>query len=163
MIRRPPRSTLFPYTTLFRSRTSAMKREVRAAAEASARLWGRPLCKRWRAHLSVSCDKKSGVPRDVPFLGLGPAIEISNLYSFISLQLGDESRPPPGHGDRVNSLCHGSAEGERESLHARIEKLDLELAISNGLRLSDQLIQPLFGNRAVALIVNVNSVSLARR
>src|SRR5437660_12383292 len=51
-----------------------MKREVRAAAEASARLWGRPLCKRWRAHLSVSCDKKSGVPRDVPFLGPGPAI-----------------------------------------------------------------------------------------
>src|SRR5947209_9322734 len=56
------------------ARTSVMKREVRAAAEASARLWGRPLCKRWRAHLSVSCDKKSGVPRDVPFLGPGPAI-----------------------------------------------------------------------------------------
>jgi hypothetical protein len=35
----------------------------------------------------------------------------------------------------------------------RIEKLDLELSISNGLRLSDQLIQPLFGNRAVALVV----------
>src|SRR5579864_687366 len=45
-----------------------MKWEVRAAGEASARLWDRPLCKRWRAHLSVSCDKKSGVPRDVPFL-----------------------------------------------------------------------------------------------
>src|SRR3984893_16153391 len=50
------------------ARTSAMKRGVRAAAEASARLWGRPLCKRWRAHLSVSCDKKSGVPWNVPFL-----------------------------------------------------------------------------------------------
>ena len=55
------------------------------------------------------------------------------------------------------------AEGERKSLHARIEKLDLELSISNGLRLSDQLIQPLFANRAVALVVNVNSVSSARR
>src|SRR3712207_8322940 len=27
MIRRPPRSTLFPYTTLFRSRTAAVTRE----------------------------------------------------------------------------------------------------------------------------------------
>src|SRR5258708_30747069 len=119
------------------ARTSAMKGEVRAAGQASARLWGRPLCKRWRAHLSVSYDKKSGVPRDVPFLGLGPA--------------------------RVKSLCRGSAECERKSPHARIEKLDLELAISNGLRLSDQLIEPLLGHRAVALVVNVDSVSSARR
>src|SRR2546430_12643357 len=29
MIRRPPRSTLFPYMTLFRSRTSAVMREER--------------------------------------------------------------------------------------------------------------------------------------
>ena len=69
----------------------------------------------------------------------------------------------PGRGDRVNSLCRGSAERERKSLHARIEKLDLELSISDGLRLSDQLIQPLFGHRTVALVVNVNSVSSARR
>jgi hypothetical protein len=34
------------------------------------------------------------------------------------------------------------AERERKSLHARIEKLDLELSIVDGLRLSDQLIQP---------------------
>src|SRR5437667_6780818 len=51
------------------ARTSAMKKEVRAAGEASARLSGRPLCKRWRAHLPVSCDKKLDVPWDVPFLG----------------------------------------------------------------------------------------------
>src|SRR5215213_11426610 len=65
-------------------------------------------------------------------------------------------------GRWVNSLCHGSAERERKSLHPRIEKRDLELSISDGLRLSDQLIQSLFGNRAVALVVNVNSVSSAR-
>src|SRR5215467_6317653 len=58
------------------ARTSGRKREPRAAGEASARPWGHLLCKRWRAHLSVSCDKKSGVPRDVPFLGLGPAVEM---------------------------------------------------------------------------------------
>src|SRR5437867_2112132 len=56
----------------------------------------------------------------------------------------------------------GSAEREHKCLHARIEKLDLELSIGDGLRLSDQLIQPLFGNRAVALVVNVNSVTSAR-
>src|SRR5215469_4934492 len=78
-------------------------------------------------------------------------------------QLGDESRPPPGRADRLKSLCRGSAERERESLHARIEKLDFEHAISNGPRLSDQLIQPLFGHRAVALLVNIAAGSLARR
>jgi hypothetical protein len=50
------------------------------------------------------------------------------------------SRPRPSRGDRVNSLRRGSTERERKSLHARIEKLDLELSISDGLRLSDQLI-----------------------
>src|SRR5438445_2646153 len=50
------------------ARTSAMAREARGAGEASARVSGRPLYKRWRAHLSVSCDKMSGVASDVPFL-----------------------------------------------------------------------------------------------
>src|SRR5215211_2822098 len=66
-------------------------------------------------------------------------------------------------GRWVNSLCRGSAERERISLHSRLEKLDLELLISDGLRLSNQLVQPLFANRAVALVVNVDSVSSARR
>src|SRR5918992_6087144 len=57
----------------------------------------------------------------------------------------------------------GSAERQRKHLHARTEKLDLELSISDRLRLSDQLIQPLFGNRAVTMPVNVDSVSGARR
>ena len=37
-------------------------------------------------------------------------------------------------------------------VHARIEKLDFELSIRDELRLSDQLRQPLFGHRAVALV-----------
>src|SRR5262249_60585788 len=61
------------------------------------------------------------------------------------------------------TLCRGSAERERKRLHARIEKLDLELPISNGLGLADQLIQPLLGRRAVALLINVTSVSSTRR
>src|SRR5438132_8745144 len=66
MIRRPPSSTLFPYTTLFRSR---------AAEEASARLSDRLLCKRWRVHLPVSCDKQSSVSGGVPFPAHGPGKE----------------------------------------------------------------------------------------
>ena len=56
-----------------------------------------------------------------------------------------------------------SAERERERLHARIEELDLEQPVSDGVRLPDQLIQPLPGNRAVALVVDVGSMSSARR
>ncbi len=74
---------------------------------------------------------------------------------------GGHGGPPFVWGN--DARRRGSAERERKSLHARIEKLDLELSISDGLRLSDQLIQPLFANRAVASLVNVDSVSSARR
>src|SRR3712207_7274136 len=40
MIRRPPRSTLFPYTTLFRSRSD--DRHARAAAKLRRKVQGRP-------------------------------------------------------------------------------------------------------------------------
>src|SRR5262249_8899278 len=79
------------------------------------------------------------------------------------IQPPPDSRSPPGHSEPVNSLRRKSAERECKSLHARIEKLDLKLSISDELQLSNQLIQPLVGNRSVALIVNVNSVSCARR
>src|SRR6266487_3610131 len=45
MIRRPPRSTLFPYTTLFRSRPRVGRRESR--------------CRRGRPHRSRGRDRKS--------------------------------------------------------------------------------------------------------
>src|SRR5450631_1101947 len=58
------------------ARTSGMRKEARATAKALARLSAQPLCKRWRVHLPVSCDKKLGVSRVVPFPGRGPAVEI---------------------------------------------------------------------------------------
>ena len=60
---------------------------------------------------------------------------------------------------RVPMAGLGSAEREGERLHASIEELDLELAIDDRLRLSDQLIQPLFDDRAVAALVHVDAVS----
>ena len=55
-----------------------------------------------------------------------------------------------------------SAEGEGESIHARTEKLDFELSIGNGFWLPYQLVQPLFGHYAVALLVDVESVRGSR-
>jgi hypothetical protein len=56
-----------------------------------------------------------------------------------------------------------SAEREAKSLHARIKKLDFKLTIGDWTGLPDQLVQTLFGHRADALFVNVNSVRRAWR
>jgi hypothetical protein len=40
-------------------------------------------------------------------------------------------------------LRGGSAERKRKDFHVQIKKLDLELAIGDGLRLPDKLVQPL--------------------
>src|SRR5438093_10808842 len=50
MIRRPPRSTLFPYTTLFRSVTSAGPPRSRATAPAQSA--SRTSCRRSEEHTS---------------------------------------------------------------------------------------------------------------
>src|SRR3712207_7670427 len=42
MIRRPPRSTLFPYTTLFRSERGLVPRALSADTRAARRVGGRP-------------------------------------------------------------------------------------------------------------------------
>jgi hypothetical protein len=73
---------------------------------------------------------------------------------------GDSDQKAVWPGDLLQPVL---AKGERKNLHARTEKLDLELAVGDGLRLPDQLIQTLFAHRAVALFVNVNAVSRARR
>jgi hypothetical protein len=65
--------------------------------------------------------------------------------------------------DEVMSPSLRSAERERKGLHARIEELQLELSSSDRLRLSDHLIQPLLGDRAVALVVYIKSVRSSRR
>jgi hypothetical protein len=52
---------------------------------------------------------------------------------------------------------------ERKSLHARIEKLDLELSLKDGARLRDRLVHPQLRNQTVALVLDVNPVSGARR
>jgi hypothetical protein len=55
-------------------------------------------------------------------------------------------------------LLRESAERECKGLQVRIEKLDLELSIGDGLRLPDQLVQALLRDCAVALLVDIASV-----
>src|SRR5919202_1368127 len=52
-----------------------------------------------------------------------------------------------------------STERERKSLYPGIQKLNLEVSIADALRLSDQLVQPLFGNRAFASLIDIKSAS----
>src|SRR5689334_24831829 len=54
MIRRPPRSTLFPYTTLFRSCSGSGGSDLplREAAAAHASQWRADLCERSEEHTS---------------------------------------------------------------------------------------------------------------
>src|SRR3712207_8403964 len=70
MIRRPPRSTLFPYTTLFRSPRAWFPRQLPPAASAEERGDGRPagrLCicpcggtaPSWRGGLLSECARRS--------------------------------------------------------------------------------------------------------
>src|SRR3989442_8593677 len=52
MIRRPPRSTLFPYTTLFRSR----RRREQSSYARTFRVW------MWNQHLTGGCGKGRSEP-----------------------------------------------------------------------------------------------------
>src|SRR3712207_8472821 len=66
MIRRPPRSTLFPYTTLFRSRALKL---LRACSQGMLLMWDRGL----HSYRMVDATKKCGchylgrVPKNVKF------------------------------------------------------------------------------------------------
>ena len=55
------------------------------------------------------------------------------------------------------------AERERESLRARTKKLDFKLTICDRARLPDQRVHPLFGHRAVTLLVDVDAAGGAGR
>src|SRR3989449_9068905 len=68
MIRRPPRSTLFPYTTLFRSRLNERLAQVERQAEAEQHQGDadRDIVHPWaRAHHAMQgAERHAGTPRD---------------------------------------------------------------------------------------------------
>src|SRR2546428_6583709 len=59
MIRRPPRSTLFPYTTLFRSEEDGRRRDEEGRESWSVRIWCLCLVDRKSTRLNSSHDQIS--------------------------------------------------------------------------------------------------------
>src|SRR5262245_10405472 len=57
----------------------------------------------------------------------------------------------------------GSAEGERESLHVAVEKLDLERPLDDRLGRTNELIEPRLGDPAVALLIDIEAVGVSWR
>src|SRR2546430_10365742 len=80
MIRRPPRSTLFPYTTLFRSRRSRNRIRVQALSlgmDVSRRLW-RAACE------SVDAVDRAAVEGDPFQQGDRKSTRLNSSHSQIS-------------------------------------------------------------------------------
>src|SRR3989449_7764275 len=85
MIRRPPRSTLFPYTTLFRSpgHTQVERVTVRERADAQQRRdHGNPGLLRQRPHLGVRLREDHSVP-DHEQRSLGSGDEARRLANAV--------------------------------------------------------------------------------
>ncbi len=70
---------------------------------------------------------------------------------------------PPSSESLRRIRRDASAERERERFHARAEELDYELTIGDEARLPDQLVQTLIDRGSVAVRVDFDSVSGARR
>src|SRR6266568_8953622 len=100
MIRRPPRSTLFPYTTLFRARARAQPRRGRGL------LADRVL--RARSHVQaragVGAALSVGEPGHAGVLPLARAPRPSRLRG------GDRLRHPPRHDPRAPGTVRGGAD-----------------------------------------------------
>src|SRR5260370_22591338 len=96
MIRRPPRSTLFPYTTLFRSRTSKMTTRRRAHWP-SRLIWQRRLATAATSHPLRSEE------------------HTSELQSHLNLvcRLLLEKKKKKGRSTRNRGRCDALAHGER--------------------------------------------------
>src|SRR3712207_7986346 len=78
MIRRPPRSTLFPYTTLFRSRRLS---NLRRGCDTRER--GAPMTATPRLHLHVLLDRSGSMAsmRDAVIAGFGELLSEQKLRS----------------------------------------------------------------------------------
>src|SRR5256885_15933119 len=71
MIRRPPRSTLFPYTTLFRSRTGATTQQDPASTSPRLGLSWLPL-PQWTFYANAGRSFRPNVGIDVAGAGFSP-------------------------------------------------------------------------------------------
>src|SRR5258708_16122479 len=105
MIRRPPRSTLFPYTTLFRSLDVARHTEISAALSVPTideKAWRatEPHTPNPRARLEAVAElNRAGIPTGVLVAPLMPGINDSPEHVADILRLAPQ--PPPTHIPRT--------------------------------------------------------------
>src|SRR3989441_12578105 len=97
MIRRPPRSTLFPYTTLFRSVTGrVVDEECRPVKGAMVEIWQANTRGRY-THVA----DPNPAPKDPNFLGFGEATtDADGKYSFKTIKRSEE------HTSELQSLAY---------------------------------------------------------
>src|SRR3712207_6010760 len=134
MIRRPPRSTLFPYTTLFRSRRVDAGREVAAPEprEGDARAAGPAARARDRG-------AAGGAGRGAP--GAGGHRRAGGEDPHLQLPAGPRDRPPrlvdeeqpPGHPGRRAGRVHRRARGGGEAAPARGRRARHRLIVRDAL------------------------------
>src|SRR5215467_1711748 len=89
MIRRPPRSTLFPYTTLFRSEDADLDDEMTYAVNPSYPHWTSPeAMRRLRKKLGPDGFRREG-------LGIWPSTlrSVIDLAAWVRLENGAAERP----------------------------------------------------------------------
>src|SRR2546422_10783587 len=96
MIRRPPRSTLFPYTTLFRS-----QRIASAGSDATVRIWNPSDARQMVAFKYASIDPRKGSSSGIAFSPDGKRLASSGYDKTIKIwPVGDRK------STRLNS-SHG--------------------------------------------------------
>src|SRR2546429_9093829 len=91
MIRRPPRSTLFPYTTLFRSQPSKMVVRRRSRRAEWVREWSAELDAVPRDHALF--DRTAGAVADAVYLG-SHAMSLDLGWGDVRFAWGKAVRPP---------------------------------------------------------------------
>src|SRR3712207_4226832 len=112
MIRRPPRSTLFPYTTLFRSFS------LRALATAKARSsrQARRACTRLAAPVSAETQKEeeTGALFRGDRWGKGKEEKRPGLFNCVGLA---SHQPTKAHDTALVTLCKGHGTGNLETFY----------------------------------------------
>src|SRR2546429_2800364 len=86
MIRRPPRSTLFPYTTLFRSHLNPRSTRGREASDVKAarRRWPRAPAAQSRILFSLEASSPNQTTPDTPWRRDRKSTRLNSSHGYIS-------------------------------------------------------------------------------
>src|SRR2546430_6664752 len=120
MIRRPPRSTLFPYTTLFRSadapRGAAWDNTMgyRADAEPGSRVGGRVRPERAGTGTRPTDQLRTSLPADRGAAWRGPAVPTAG-----GTRSGARRRSPDGNADADARFCRSPPRGPGSGVRHR--------------------------------------------